>query len=479
MLKVVIVDSSAESRNSLVKQISNYLHPARKETEFLPRMSIRPLSPQEIRFHESPDICIVGKELVRSDLTELGRIKKVFSESAILVEISEDLESIAVIEQLARYGADDIIAQDISAQDFIRKVILLSRRKGKSRSGKLLLVDSGKGGVGATSVASGLAEVLVDTGKRVAVLDLDVETQDLSRFLQARPFLNENLQAIFESARPITQEFVDECTVKVWENDDRFVCIPPIPNADSLFDPRLPNGRMLVSVLEVLDASYDCIVVDLASARSSILRTLYRVADAVIFVVNNDPATLYASVERLGQLRPNLAPEAEVLVIENSTASFGLPSSVLRREFSRAAKITENEWIDKKIPLCKTGYKWPGSGGTLYSQGNERVRAAIKKIVCKLGIVEEKNQGLLHSALDFSKKLRKFDRFRAYSSEDIPRQIPSSFPGAQKLLLSTDHDLVAGFNESLEPINHKEINCPGTSEEVSDSSNLITSARLS
>ena len=66
---------------------------------------------------------------------------------------------------------------------------------------QLILVDAGKGGLCVTSVVAGLGDALAAHGKRVLTIDLDMETQDLSRFLQTRPFVNENLQLLLEEQR--------------------------------------------------------------------------------------------------------------------------------------------------------------------------------------------------------------------------------------------------------------------------------------
>jgi MinD-like ATPase involved in chromosome partitioning or flagellar assembly len=387
MLQIIVVDASAESRRRLVEQVSEYLRPGSPELEYLPRISINPLSPQEVKFHNPPDICIIGSELLSTDITELGRLKKSMAESAFLAELTPTLQSMAIIEQLARYGADDFLSESTTAIDFIRKVVVLSRKTSSIRAGKLVLVDSGKGGIGVTSVAAGFAESLFESGKSVALIDLDFDTQDASRFLQARPFVNENLQAILSGSKPVTQEFVEECLVEVWEGESAFQVMSPIPESDALFDPRNPIARTFIAVIEVLDSLFDCVVVDMGSVRGPLLRSLYRAADAALFVINNDAASVYASVDRLQRVRSLLAPEASLVVVENGSQRHGLPASVLHKEFSRAAQISEKVWSAMPIPFCRTGHKWPGSSGTLFSQSSSSVKQAITSTAQQLQLV--------------------------------------------------------------------------------------------
>lgn len=402
MLKLVVVDATADNRNRLFARIAELLKPAMQELEFLPHIDIQQQSPDQLRFNEPPDVCIIGCELVRQDLTNVGKIKKTVGSAAMLVELSDELSNISILEQLARFGADDVLTTDLSSIQLIRKLVLLCRKPTRKNSGKLFLVDSGKGGLGVTTIAAGLAEAVYMDGKRVALVDFDLETQDLSRFLQVRPFINDNLQSLLDRSRPLTQEFIEECLLPVFDGDRDFTCMPPVPDSDGIYDPNSAYGRTLLSVLELLDASRDLVIIDVSSARGALLRTLYRVADGVIFVVNNDAAALFASVDRVQKLRHNLAPEARVMVIENCPLKHGLPTTLLRREFLRAAQLEENSWLSDSVPFCRQGYRWPGSGGSIYAQGSERLKQVFNHLARQVGLLANTESKSLLEA--FSKK---------------------------------------------------------------------------
>lgn len=385
MLKIFVVDRSADSRNRIIDSINSFLHSEAAEKELLPRINVKPVSFQELKFHSSPDLLIVGEELVSFDLTQLGEVRKLAPNAPIIVRIDDTLNHISTIEQLARFGADDVMPTYISAQEFLRKVILLTRRNKVKKIGKLIVVDSAKGGVGVTTVAAGLADALVGQGKRVALLDLDFDTQDLSRFLQAKPFVNENLQLLLDKQRPVTQEFVEHCLVKVWQ-DSELYCMPPIADCEQIYDLRSGYSRNFLSILEILDSEFDCVVVDAACARGAWTKALYLTADKVVLVVNNDPATLYASVDKITKIRA-AAPSVEVVVLENAALKSGLPSKLLRREFNRAAKLSESFWAES-LPYCKQGSRWPGSGSTVLSQAKESLNSGFISLLEKLGLKE-------------------------------------------------------------------------------------------
>ena len=387
MVKLVVVDRSAESRGKIVDQINSFLRTKLPELEFMPRISIKPLSPEELKFHGTPDICIVGSEMLLQELTSISGIKRLIPDTPVMARTTAPLSGISTIEQLARLGADDVIPDSISAAEFLRKIIILSRRRAKARSGKLVLVESGKGGLGVTSLVAGLGECLVEHGKKAALLDFDFETQDLSRFLQARPFVNENLHLILEQNRPVTQEFVEQCLVPVWGDVSSLCCMPPAAESEAIYDSQSSYARTILSVLEVLDGLFDCVLVDGGSVRGAVLKTLLRVADKAAFIINNDPSALYASVDKLSRMRTLLSAGADLVVVENASSRFGLADKLLREEFSRAARLDEGAWAAAAVPFNRTAGRWPGSGGTLYSHGGSVIKGALKGLAMQLELL--------------------------------------------------------------------------------------------
>lgn len=386
MLNIIVVDTTAAARNRLVERLSALLKDSSAEQVFLPQLNIKQLSRQELKFHSKPDVCIIGDELISRELSEIAAIRKIFPEVVLLAVTSPQLENIHTIEQLARCGIDDTISTDISSAELLRKIILLARKAGAKKNGKLIVVTGGKGGVGVTTVAAGLSEALIEARQKVALIDFDFETQDLSRFLQVRPFINENLQLLFEQSRPVTQEFVQQCLIPVWHDEPLLSCMPPFAESEDLFDVRAGHARMLISILEVLDSIYDCTVVDVGSARGAFVNALYRTADQIVVVMNNDPACLFASLAKIERVRSCLAPNAELILVENSAVRSGLSDRLLRQEFSRAANIKADLWLSVALPFCRVGGRWPGMGATIYGQGNRRVKRALQELVRRVGV---------------------------------------------------------------------------------------------
>jgi MinD-like ATPase involved in chromosome partitioning or flagellar assembly len=389
MLKLVVVDVRAESRNRIVHELNEYLSSELSEQTLLPRITIKPLSPQELKFHSAPDLCIIGEELVVREIQQVSQIRKLLPEIPLVARLEAQAENLTLIEQLAGLGVDDTFSEQMGPREFFKRIILLARKRKREGSGQVILVDSAKGGLGVTSLVAALGEALLQSGKKVALLDFDSDSQDLSRFLRARPYVNEMLQLLLEQSRPVTEEFVSQCLVRVWDDEPNLLCMPPAPESDELLSNQTTHARTLISVLEILDDTFDVVIVDSGGARGALLRTLYRVADKVISVISSDPSSLYACAERVGRLRGLMSAQARLICVENGISRSGLSSEILKREFVAASKLDEHEWWNGQIPYCEQALRWPGSGSTLFSAGKKRLSVSLQNLLSSLGLIEE------------------------------------------------------------------------------------------
>ncbi len=471
MFKIVVLDRSAESRNRIVERISEILAEGVQEFHFIPRVSLKPLTLEELKFNGTPDVCIVGSEIVEEDITELGRIRKLVPDAALLVKLPASFSSLTSVEQLARMGVDDFITEELSSRAFLQRIILLSQKKPTPHHGKLVLVSGGKGGVGVTSVAAGIAETLINNGKKVVLVDLDFETQDLSRFLQARPFLNENLQLLIDQSFSITEESVRDCLVQIWGDEPNLLVMPPFPEGRNIYENINKVVRVLLAVFEQLDSMCDCVVVDSGAATGPLLEMLYRIADRVVYPVTNDPAALYASVDRVSKMKLVMGETATFSIVENELSTCGLTGAVVREEFNRASAMTADQWAPEAIPFCKRGARWPGSGATIVGQGRDVVTQAFSSLVASLGLIESPTAKKAFKKFSFFPKLsRKEKRVRA----DVQGPVVLT---SQKLILGTPE------GDSLPaivcPANIKELNAQAEAEAVSEKRRLISGARVS
>lgn len=386
MITIFVADTSAHARNRMIVTLEGHFKDQASELQFLPRFHLKPITLEELKFNAAPEILLIGPELLANDMVEVARIRKELPNTIILACPAAQLSSLTSVEHLVRLGVDDVCPFDANSAEFVRKLIVASRRRSIRRAGVLVVVDSSKGGVGVTSVVAGLAESIALSDKKVCLVDLDASSQDLSRFLQARPFLNENLQLLIENRRPISEEHVEQCISEVATTNAIIRCVPPPPENDDLYNPSSSYPRTLLSVVEVLDSIHDFVIVDLGNASPAVKRLLHRVADFVLFVTSNDPASIFSAVDALTRISSSLSPEAQLLVLENSAQSHGLKEDFLRDTVLSAAKLSRECWMKRSLPFSRNATLWPASGSTLFSLGSRELKRAFNSLTHKLGV---------------------------------------------------------------------------------------------
>jgi hypothetical protein len=161
--------------------------------------------------------------------------------------------------------------------------------------------------------------------------------------------------------------------------------VAPPPETETLYSTGAQYSRIFISFFEILDSKFDVVIVDGGSARGAILKTLYRIADGLVFVLNNDPACLYAGAERLARCKPLLSPQAELFPFLNLVQKHGLSPDLVKREFAEAVGIEMSQWVQHVAPFSLDGSRWPGSGATLFSLAGKKVQHALRDLGARLG----------------------------------------------------------------------------------------------
>ncbi|RME59914.1 MAG: hypothetical protein D6780_04310 [Candidatus Dadabacteria bacterium] len=392
MIEAWVIGDSASSRNKFLTYLQEVLTEADKEGNYTTVINFKPLSPDEIRFNAAPHLCLISADTVLQDLVRISKIKAELPNVPLLVQLPKELEKVAIIEQLARFGVEGFITSNTTPTEVLAKIILLAKGREREKSGKLILVIGAKGGVGATTITAAVCEKLVEKGKKTVAIDLNCRSQDLSRFLQVRPYLNENFQLLLEGSKPVNKEHVLECIGKVWEDEENFwVLTPPALNLENSMRNSSKTLRIFLSIVEILDKEFDYTLIDLSHQYGVVKNALLKVADQVILVTNNDPASSYAFISEANELRKELPVSVPITLVDNCCFPDGLESSLLRSELETAMPEEGVEWIKFPVLYNKAGAKWAGSSSTLYSLSSKGTVKGIEAVVNELGDFEEEN----------------------------------------------------------------------------------------
>jgi pilus assembly protein CpaE len=151
-------------------------------------------------------------------------------------------------------------------------------------SAELVVVFSGKGGVGKSLIATNLAVALAADGERVALVDLDLQFGDVAVMLHVESHAT-GIDALAQQGDQIDSEFIEE-VMATGPEGVRALLAPASPEFADLV-----NTANLRAVLRELAKGYDHIVVDTPSHLEERNLEAIEMADQIIVVTSfNFPA---------------------------------------------------------------------------------------------------------------------------------------------------------------------------------------------
>ncbi len=379
MLNVIIIDSSATERHFWHQKVSTSLQDVElvnsRESLMIPNVSLNTLAPEEINYHQPANLYLIGEELITQQPGLLHCLKDKNPKAAIIVVVgASKITSLPQLENLIRNGVDDLISPEIRSLELVIKLIVQSQKIDSGSIGKIILIESAKGGQGATTICGAIGEALALTNQRILLIDLDCDSQDLSRYLQARPYFNENLSEVLRGDKLLTKESFADCITSINQNIAVSVLTPA--NFEDY-----QNQKILTQLISFASQEFDYILIDASSQRVNDLNVWYRLCRDLILIVTNDPASCFSSIIKLKQICTKLTKKQRVLLLENRLNSKGLSSKSVRQQISSQIMLEADCWIQKNISWSSSGYCWPASGKTFYGLSGSHNQQALKNCV--------------------------------------------------------------------------------------------------
>ncbi len=204
-----------------------------------------------------------------------------------------DQPSASVIDRAMCAGVARVM--DIHGEpEMVRTAILAANNRAKNRAAavhsvtstydsRVLSVFCPKGGTGKTTVAVNLAVALASLGKKVALVDMDLQFGDVGVFLDI-------------AKADTISDLVEENNFEL--SAIKSYLIRHYSGVNALLAPPAPEYAELIKaehverILTVLRAEYDYLIVDMPPAFNDCAITALELSDTVYFVVTEDISTL-------------------------------------------------------------------------------------------------------------------------------------------------------------------------------------------
>lgn len=387
MVQISIIEETAEDRNRLAEKVHALLLQDENCSYLLPQLNIKTYPSYnfislDCSTGTEHEIVIVGASITDQTPEFIRKIKTQHARGSILALTQKP--SFKNIECLSNYGADDVVSGELSNIDLYKRLFSQRNYPEQANKNTVILFDSGKGGSGVTSAACAFSELLAERKNKVLTVDLDWETQDLSRFLRAQPFLNDNLELLLNSSRPLFSDFIEQAITKFCEEDSWHIITPPV---SALKESNLKFFEIFQFLIEECRKNYSHIIIDSGALSGELLARLYEVVDKIIFVINTDPAALHANLEKLKKNMLTGRVKGEIFLLENRSFPKGISPKIIKEELVKIYPFDSVKWLQNYISYNAAAGLWPGTGGTLFSCCNSKsIKKSFIKLIDEIGL---------------------------------------------------------------------------------------------
>ncbi|MBD2749094.1 septum site-determining protein MinD [Microvirga sp. BT688] len=167
-----------------------------------------------------------------------------------------------------------------------------TKAKTKARHGRVLVVTSGKGGVGKTTSTAALGAALAQTGQKVVVVDFDVGLRNLDLVMGAERRMVFDLINVIKGEAKLSQALIRDKRL------DTLALLPASQRRDK--DSLTEEG--VAAVIGELRAQFDWVICDSPAGIETGATLAMRHADVAVVVVNPEVSSIRDADRIIGML---------------------------------------------------------------------------------------------------------------------------------------------------------------------------------
>lgn len=262
------------------------------------------------------------------------------------------------IRMAMRAGARDYLTLPLDKNemnDLVEQVADELTQKGTGDTGSLHVFVNGKGGSGATFLATNVAHGLVSTDHKVTLVDLDLQIAGLCHYLDLTPArdLLEAVQAVGDMDEVSAEAFTTE-----HESGLRLLSC----RADKLYPNNEISPERMVKLLQTYQSFNDFVIVDLPRHIDDLNAAVLENADHISVVTQQSFPHLHDTARLLQIMRNNLGIDnSQLTVVVNR---YSRDSTILLKDIENALLVDDivmipnnyrvtTESVNRGIPLTE------------------------------------------------------------------------------------------------------------------------------
>ena len=272
-LSIAIINSNDASRKALeaiLKQFGESVKVVGSVGDFV----------EGIRLIQTANPMVVILEVydAATGTEEIKHILSKFPRTSVFVTSAE--KSSDMILSTMRAGAVEYLLEPVEATDLaegLQKVgrLWLTKPAESSQSGRIISVYNPIGGMGTTTVAVNLAATIAANGGKVALVDLNLYSGDVSSFLDVNPAYT--LSSVTSNVARLDASFLMSVMTK--HASGVYVLTEPL-EVDEALD---ITPEQIVRVLALLKGVFSHIVIDTGGSIAGCNQTVFESSDYILF----------------------------------------------------------------------------------------------------------------------------------------------------------------------------------------------------
>ncbi len=266
----------------------------------------------------SPDVLIMTLGGGDPDVLNLTERVVLHKPRTFVVLLAENMDA-DILMEATRAGAHNITGFPATAKEFAEyiksvynsettRLNSLAEKQNITWMSRVITVFGSKGGLGKTTIATNIAVRLAQSGKKVALVDLDLQFGDIHIFLDIEP-----KETIAELVQDVYTPNIDSVRsyMVVHSSGVHVLCAPKSPEYSEVVSP-----DRVQSLLSLLRSYYDFVIIDTPPWFNEVTMTAIESSSTVLFVTGLDISILKNSKLSLS-LFESLKQKDKVRVLVN------------------------------------------------------------------------------------------------------------------------------------------------------------------
>lgn len=275
--------------------------------------------------NSSPDIIIMTLGTGDNDILNLTERIILHKPRSHVILLTEYID-VDILQSAMKVGAHNIIEFPESAKEFAKyiksvynnesiRINSLSERQNLAWMSRTIIVFGTKGGMGKTTIAVNLAVKLAQSGKKVALLDLDLQFGDISIFLDIDP-----ADTILELMEEPINSNIDTVRsyLTVHSSGVHVLCAPKSPEYAEMI-----SAEKVQSLLNLLRTYYDFVIIDTSAIFNDITLTALESSSGIVFVTSMEDISILKNSKLSISLLKSLQQSDKVRLIVNKVDDIG------------------------------------------------------------------------------------------------------------------------------------------------------------